>query len=268
MNRTLTSSVLTFLVFTSVIATSACGSDSQKCQSGGWGSGGAAGQGAGGGNAGFGGASSDIEMLDPAQPHFEKSYAEWSIVWWQWVFAQPGTNNPVFDRTGLFCRNGQDLASRVFFLAGNAGGTTERSQCTVPANKALFFPLVNSVDDNATVDPAHVATTDQLQVNANAFLASIVESELTVSVDGQSVSGVARGKIGPSQFTYVLPAHDNFYSATGIPGLSGTVDPSFTVGYWVLLPPLMPGSHDLKFGGHSTGPPDFRVNVTYHLTVE
>jgi hypothetical protein len=181
--------------------------------------------------------------------------------------AQPGTTNPVFDRTGLFCRNGQDLASPVFFLAGNAGGTTERSQCTVPANKALFFPLVNAVADNAA-DPAHVATTDQLRVIANAFLASIVESELTVSIDGQSVSGLARGKEGPSQFAYVLPANDNFYSARGVPGLSGTIDPSFTVGYWVLLPPLTPGTHDLKFGGHSTGPPNFRVNVTYHLTTE
>ena len=267
MNRTLTPSVRAFLVF--AIAMFACSAESQKCQSGSGGNGGAAVQGAGGASAGIGGAGSDIEMLDPAQPHFEKSYAEWAIVWWQWVFAQPGTSNPVFDRTGLFCRNGQDPASPVFFLAGNAGGTTERSECTVPANKALFFPLVNVAVDNATTkDPAQVATTDKLRLIANAFLASIVESELTVTIDGQPVSGLARGKEGPSQFTYVLPANDNFYSARGVPGLSGTIDPSFTVGYWVLLPPLMPGNHDLKFGGHSTGPPNFLVNVTYHLTTE
>jgi hypothetical protein len=36
----------------------------------------------------------------------------------------------------------------------------------------------------------------------------------------------------------------------------------------VLLPPLSSGKHDVKFGGDNTGPPDYKVNVTYHLTVE
>ncbi len=50
--------------------------------------------------------------------------------------------NPVEDNTGKFCGLGQ--SGPVWFLAGTFGGTVERT-CTIPAGKALFYPLVNSI---------------------------------------------------------------------------------------------------------------------------
>jgi hypothetical protein len=66
--------------------------------------------------------------------------------WWQWALTQPGSKSPLTDTTGQFCRQGQ--RGDVWFLAGNFGGQPvspiNRSSCTIPGGKDLFFPLVNS----------------------------------------------------------------------------------------------------------------------------
>src|SRR4029077_11807072 len=63
--------------------------------------------------------------------------------WWQWVFETPASENPLTDTTGQFAAVNQ--SGRVWFLAGNPGGTTVRT-ITVPSGKALFFPIVNVFD--------------------------------------------------------------------------------------------------------------------------
>ena len=64
--------------------------------------------------------------------------------WWQWVLAVPASENPLTDTTGQFAAVNQ--RGRVWFLAGNvSGGTTVRT-ISVPAGKALFFPIVNVFD--------------------------------------------------------------------------------------------------------------------------
>src|SRR5437763_1793531 len=44
--------------------------------------------------------------------------------WWQWVFETPASENPLTDTTGQFGAVNQ--SGRVWFLAGNPGGTTVR----------------------------------------------------------------------------------------------------------------------------------------------
>ena len=83
------------------------------------------------------------------------SYGEWGAAWWQYVFKIPVHDpsnpsqflNPLFDQTGANCGVGQ--SGPVFFLVGviNTTGTATRS-CTVPANKMLFFPILNYEADN------------------------------------------------------------------------------------------------------------------------
>jgi hypothetical protein len=212
--------------------------------------------------------SSSVEMLDPAQTQFGKSYDEWGVTWWHWVLQAPGTNHPLLDPTGQYCQNAQDTSSPVFFLVGDLSGTVERSQCTVPKGKALFFPMINVEQDNAGIDPSMASTADQLKASATSFLNSIDPAQLVTEVDGQTLAGLDKGKEGPTQFNYTVPDSDSLYTATGMTGVSGTIDPAFSAGYWVMLPPLSSGKHDVKFGGFSNGPPTFRVDITYHLTVE
>ena len=67
-------------------------------------------------------------------------YAEWTARWWQWVLSLPVENNPANDTTGKNCAINQN--GPVWFLAGTVGGVVERN-CTIPAEKAILFPILN-----------------------------------------------------------------------------------------------------------------------------
>ncbi|MCK7502716.1 MAG: hypothetical protein MZV70_00525 [Desulfobacterales bacterium] len=75
------------------------------------------------------------------------TYGEWSAKWWQWAYSLPVDQNPFFDENGS-CTNGANgPVGPVWFLTGviNVSGTAVRN-CTVPAGKALFFPIINAED--------------------------------------------------------------------------------------------------------------------------
>src|SRR5580700_4787498 len=93
---------------------------------------------------------SGTQALDPTQSHYGHTDAEWSTLWWQWVYGlsqtendagMPNCNIPFQDPTGANCQAGQ--SGDVFFLAGTQAGTVVRPDCTVPLGKAIFFPIVN-----------------------------------------------------------------------------------------------------------------------------
>ena len=65
--------------------------------------------------------------------------------WWQWALGTPASENPLTDTTGQFAAVNQSPSGRIWFLAGNFGGTTVRT-ITVPKGAALFFPIVNVFD--------------------------------------------------------------------------------------------------------------------------
>jgi hypothetical protein len=76
-----------------------------------------------------------------SQP-FEQLSAEW----WQWALSIPTSENPQLDTTGGKCVVGQ--RGSVWFLAGIFGGGTTTRICSVPADKVLYFPVINSVNIN------------------------------------------------------------------------------------------------------------------------
>src|SRR5262245_18638881 len=74
-----------------------------------------------------------------SRPHGQ-SYSDWAAQWWQWALETPVSVNPVVDKTGVHCAEGQ--SDHVWFLAGAFGGGTVKRTCTVPTGTALFFPLI------------------------------------------------------------------------------------------------------------------------------
>src|SRR5262245_50717964 len=86
-------------------------------------------------------------VLPPQSHPFGATYGEWAARWWQWAYKQPVDTNPLFDETGARIANGQ--SGKVWFLAGviNVSGSAERTG-TIPAGKALFFPILNFEADN------------------------------------------------------------------------------------------------------------------------
>jgi hypothetical protein len=105
-----------------------------------------------------------------------KTYGEWSAIWWRQVAATPPGANPVLDQSGTQCEKGDQAGSPVFFLYGTFGGSVTRT-CAVPANRVLFFPLVNSF-------AAAEGTVPEMRDSLTDFVKSV--SSLQASIDGEA----------------------------------------------------------------------------------
>lgn len=213
-----------------------------------------------------------ISPLDPNQEHFGRSYDEWGCAWWEWVTETPYTEAcdfTVFDTDGSQCAAGQDPASDVFFLAGTVSGDSiTRDKCSIPAGKTLLFPILNGMFDNAGLPPEQVQTVVQVEEAAADYLSAIDQASLFVTVDGEELVDLPTYDIGPVACPYELPPEPNFYTCAGLPGIVGLIDPAFATGYYVMLPPLDAGTHTIRFGGKTSPPNEFELDVTYELTVE
>ena len=78
--------------------------------------------------------------------------------------------------------------------------------------------------------------------------------------DGIAVPDVARYLEDSVIFEAPVPA-DNFF---GLPDGFVTA-PDVDSGYYLVVRPLTPGPHTIRFGGNM--PPDFTVDVTYNLEI-
>jgi hypothetical protein len=191
-------------------------------------------------------------------------YGQLTAEWWQWLFKQPVSTNPWFDATGERAANGQENGSgpagKYFFLVGvvNVSGTAERT-ITVPADKALFFGVLNSEWDTGGVG-ANLKV-PQLRALAAADIATV--TDIYACLDGKAVE---IRRIQSPIFSYWVPPNDNVLQFFGA-DVTGTVKQAYTDGYWVELAPLTPGrSYLLKFGGAAFN--GYTEAITYHITVE
>jgi hypothetical protein len=163
--------------------------------------------------------------------------------WWNWALSNPSPLEGNY-KGGQQCEG--EFVEGVFFLAGTTGGHATRT-CTVPADTALFFPVVNVFcAEEAPSDP----------VCARNFIdAALADGEWYATLDGEDLE-IRRIASGP--FTLTLP-EDNIIGAP-----AGSY-PAAADGLWVYLPQgLEPGEYTVRFGGDFG---DFRLNITYKLIV-
>jgi hypothetical protein len=222
-------------------------------------------------------------VLPPASKPYGLTYAQWSARWWQWAFSIPGSVNPLFDTTGEQCGQGQ--SGPVWFLAGlffappTLPNTADRT-CTVPAGKALFFPVANNECDS-TPPPATPAQCRPFLVSQATY------TNLAVEVDGTAISGLNTTGcptaspsgdafiqaqpsycVGSDPFLFTMP-QDNIYTALADRGLGAPVDAGtytgLTIGVYLMLAPLSAGQHKVHI--HAFAPAPAGMDVTYHLTV-
>src|SRR5262245_45548774 len=57
-------------------------------------------------------------VLPPQTTAYGKTYGEWGAAWWQWALSIPADRNPLTDKTGEFCGEGQ--SGPVWFRGGAA----------------------------------------------------------------------------------------------------------------------------------------------------
>jgi hypothetical protein len=195
-------------------------------------------------------------------------YGDLTAEWWRWLFKQPVSTNPWFDVTGERAANGQENGSgpagKYFFLVGvvNVSGTAER-MITVPADKALFFGVLNSEWDTGGIG-ASLKVPD-LRARAAADIATVTDIYAHLSLNGRPLPVEIR-RIQSPIFSYWVPPTDNVLQFFGA-DVTGTVKQAYSDGYWVYLAPLPRGGpYLLTFGGAAFN--GYTEAITYHITVE
>jgi hypothetical protein len=204
----------------------------------------------------------DKDIFSPDSSPFGTKFKEWSAQWWQFVLSFPFDVNPLFDVTGERCAFGQ--RGPVWFLMGTFGGEADRT-CSIPEGKALFFPILNLVDINAT---------NQTPKELRAEIGPCMDAafNLSVTVDGEPIKKSSKleekFRVRSAVFEVTVP------EGGLIP--AGIYSPAVDDGFYVMLKPLAVGAHTLHFTGSSPGcdyaptgfhVDPFSVDVTYHLTI-
>jgi hypothetical protein len=182
--------------------------------------------------------------------------------WWEWALKTPASENPLTDTTGQFAAVNQ--SGRVWFLAGNFGGTTVRT-ITVPSGKALFFPIVNvfDIEDAIIAGGVKLFLVPQPVQVAQTVVSNIIATAtgLSCEVDGNPLPITAANLEQSTPFSVQLPA-DNIL---GVP--AGVYFPAVDSGYYVLLPPLSAGQHTIHWASSITFF-SLSLDVTYNITVQ
>jgi hypothetical protein len=214
-----------------------------------------------------------------------KTYGEWSALWWQWAFSIadiPEGTHPINVAEGpADCNLGQQ--GPVWYLAGtgnkipvdfdgNLGIQSAERSCSIPRAKALFFPIVNlsfvNEDEGATIEEKRALLED--------FVSQSGGCQLEVYLDGEPI--FTNDKVRTQSPPFFIEAIEGNVFDIAV----GTVDPEvISDGFWVMLPPLSPGEHELRFKGSFCTPeeqssgdvpfiltPFFTTDTTYHLTIE
>lgn len=188
------------------------------------------------------------------------SYDIWTQRWWKWALAFPQDQNPMFDDSGRLCGNGQNY-SDVWFLAGNAGGSSERT-CTIPSGKAILVPLINAECSKAE-EP--LKPESDLLPCATEYIDTA--RNLVLKVDGIKIDKPEQYRVNSGGIFNVFMPVNNIYSVS-VGNTSAASD-----GYWVFLKPLPEGEHTIEFSAQA-GCPDptcqnpLVVSVTYHLSIK
>lgn len=198
-------------------------------------------------------------VLPQASSAAQAATPELAARWWQWAMASPRALSPVADRTGERCAVGQ--SGNIWFLAGSFNGSPIQRRCVVPAGKMLFFPIINMV----RFAPAKGNKLSCAKAKAEAALNNDTAIDLFATLDGQPMAANLKQHRISSSKCFNVFAHADW---------SGTYNsyPSATDGYWLLLKPLPPGRHLLKFGGkynnNSAKLGHLLQDISYELIVE
>src|SRR5207245_11701657 len=162
-------------------------------------------------------------VLPPESPQFGKTYGQWAAARWHWAFALPATEHPLFDTAD--CSTGQ--TGKVWLLGGQfcrtgdttCNGTAVRT-CTVPREKALFFPIVNTECSTAE---GNGSTEQQLRDCANMIIDGA--RKISAELDGESLKQLSvnqRYRSDSPLFIWTLASHDNVLAAGGAQIADGT----------------------------------------------
>jgi hypothetical protein len=189
----------------------------------------------------------------------------YSALWWTWIYSIPREKvSPIIDPDGQSC--GFNQSGDVWFLAGTPGDDLKYVRdCSIPRGKHIFFPVFTLISKTKPIC-------------SSAQIRAEIEPERLLSIEV-----VLDDKIIPDPTKFRAKSPGCFrlkgYIQGKYDGLG--VYPVATDGYWILLKPLEPGLHTLRFKAeyatsratHNEGKEEaakvgIRQDVIYNLKIE
>jgi hypothetical protein len=205
---------------------------------------------------------------------FGRTYGEWASAWHQWTDSMPAAKHPLFDTAT--CEEGQ--SGPVWFLGGrfcsevnaNCNNLPAVRTCTVPAGKALFFPILNvsCLDKEAEIGACFGA--GPLIAEMRKALEGVVDQTtgLKLTIDGKRFGCNLKKDFRVQSTVYSTTVPDkSLYPEIGEPDIIAGTYLGVDDGVYVMLEPLKKGEHTLNFKG--TFPQfNFILDFTYKLIVQ
>ena len=206
-------------------------------------------------------------VLPPQSHAYGMSCGNWGAEWWKWVYSFPADQNPVTDPTGEIGTLSQ--SGPVWFLAGTFGQTVQRT-ITIPAGKAIFFPLYNIWNDYPCPDPGFQPAPGQslydfLRIGAAGYIDPNVI--MAAEVDGVPLLNLSAYRAVSGPDVTVFTGDPSWASMNMDPCVTGTPQVAVADGYWIMLAPLKPGQHTIHFSAEAWAG-TFNLDVTYYITVQ
>lgn len=191
-----------------------------------------------------------------------RTYAHWTVAWWQWATSFDLASNPILDPEGSQAANGQ--SGPMWFLAGTFGGSAVRN-VTIPAGKHLLIPVINGEWDTVPGFQNPLGLPDPLSVpDIRKIVAYGIDgAEIACTIDDREVCNLRSFRVRSPVFSMNMNAE--LASAFGYP--APYVRTAVSDGYWLIVKPLSAGQHTIHFAASNerTG---FALDVTYNLTIE
>jgi hypothetical protein len=182
------------------------------------------------------------------------TYEYWARKWYEWVQSIKRDDNPVMDSNGS--KGSLNQRGRVWFLAGTAGGTANRTS-TIPSGRDIFFPIINEMSTKA-----QYGKSGQELVHYCETVVNKVDNKKVI-FDNDILDGINLDpyRVRTSLFSVILPENN-------LCGVEAGQTEAVCDGYWIMVrkEALSIGNHILYAIGEQTD--GFRSEVRYQLTIK
>jgi hypothetical protein len=195
-----------------------------------------------------------ISIYPISSKPFGRTYAEWSIKWWQWLLSIPKPYNPAFDFSGLHAGVSQSDPN-MFFLCQTieAVGFTPTRTMNIPAGHAIFMPVINWV---SIMDVDGKNESELLSVAKEKM---DVISDLSIIVNGvKTIEPLNNYRVNSTLFLTELPDNNIFSLPSGRRQFVSD-------GYWICFQPRTNNIKISSFGSCSAG--ITKISVNYNLNI-
>lgn len=164
--------------------------------------------------------------------------------WWQWAFSMPVDKHPLNDTAD--CSEGQ--SGSVWFLGSaitseqtglNEYEAVVSRECEVPAGTSLFVPVLNV---ECSVLEGYGTSARDLSEAAKFFMDGA--GEFSAEIDGVAVENLEGYRTQSRVFNFGPLPENNYLEAPVGARSRGVAD-----GVYLLIKPLPPGEHTIKFSG-------------------